>query len=355
MYTRQNKMISCLLVVALLSSVFSTTATAFGFDSLDADALFDDEFIVKVDETEITTVSSGELGENEPVSVQVIECVQGVASVLLSVSDELVTNYASVTVVVTQANSKMPICNELLSLGKSKLQFDGVLVDTAYSLFITMENGDDVCNLFGEFVVKNKDNDLWTECNLTCESYKTMAYINEVVHQLENLIARTESVQSVDGQEEQSEYLSEISDAITQAIDRYESESNNTMSTADILNDDDTMYGTIGYEGDVDYFKVKFACSGNANFWLGDIPAGEDYDLYLYSSSGALIAGSESSTSQEQIYNFQVAGEYGTIYVSKGMAVHIALNITVCVLKIIHSSMQKISMSIIIQLTRPQA
>jgi len=42
---------------------------------------------------------------------------------------------------------------------------------------------------------------------------------------------------------------------------------------------------------------------GSANFWLGDIPSGKDYEFELYDYAGRLIRGSYSTSTQEQIYN----------------------------------------------------
>ncbi len=50
---------------------------------------------------------------------------------------------------------------------------------------------------------------------------------------------------------------------------RYESESNNSMSSADRTYDDDDMYAYIGSSSDIDWFKVRFGEDGEANFWIG--------------------------------------------------------------------------------------
>lgn len=42
------------------------------------------------------------------------------------------------------------------------------------------------------------------------------------------------------------------------------------------------------------------------NFWLGDIPSGKDYDLYVYNSSGTLLGKSIGTTSQELVSNISV-------------------------------------------------
>ena len=61
-----------------------------------------------------------------------------------------------------------------------------------------------------------------------------------------------------------------------------ESENNNTVSAADKTYDDYDNYGAISSTSDVDWWKVTFTQNGEANFWLGNIPSGCNYNLYLY-------------------------------------------------------------------------
>lgn len=90
------------------------------------------------------------------------------------------------------------------------------------------------------------------------------------------------------------------------AVAKNETESNDTMSTANLVNQDDTIYGKISSSSDTDYFKVVAGLSGYMNFWLGDIPSGKDYDLYVYNSSGTLLDKSIGTTSQELVSNIPV-------------------------------------------------
>jgi hypothetical protein len=90
------------------------------------------------------------------------------------------------------------------------------------------------------------------------------------------------------------------------AVAKNETESNDTMSTANSVNQDDTIYGKISSSSDIDYFKVVAGLSGYMNFWLGDIPSGKDYDLYVYNSSGTLLGKSIGTTSQELVSNISV-------------------------------------------------
>lgn len=63
----------------------------------------------------------------------------------------------------------------------------------------------------------------------------------------------------------------------------YETEPNDIMATADQTNDDYDNIGALSSESDnADWWKVVFAYDGQANFWLGNIPSGCDFDLVLY-------------------------------------------------------------------------
>lgn len=75
--------------------------------------------------------------------------------------------------------------------------------------------------------------------------------------------------------------------------------SNNTYNVADRTYDDYDNYGTINPATDVDWWVVSFLNSGHANFWLGNIPAGCDYDLELYSSDGTTILNSSFNAGNE--------------------------------------------------------
>ena len=59
-------------------------------------------------------------------------------------------------------------------------------------------------------------------------------------------------------------------------------ESNNSFALANEIYDDFDNRGYISSSSDVDYFKIKFSSAGLVNFWLGNIPIGNDYDLEVY-------------------------------------------------------------------------
>lgn len=87
----------------------------------------------------------------------------------------------------------------------------------------------------------------------------------------------------------------------------YESESNNTYSTADRTYDDYDNYGAISTSSDVDWWVVSFTRGGRANFWLGNIPSGCDYDLRLYASDGTtLLASSTTGSNQAELITYPV-------------------------------------------------
>ncbi len=81
----------------------------------------------------------------------------------------------------------------------------------------------------------------------------------------------------------------------------FEAEPNDSIPDADNTYDDSNTYGFISTPTDTDYYKVKFDNPGVANFWLGQIPSGVDYDLYMYDPSGALLAKSDSANNQSEL------------------------------------------------------
>lgn len=88
----------------------------------------------------------------------------------------------------------------------------------------------------------------------------------------------------------------------------YESESNNTYSTADRTYDDYDNYGALSSTSDVDWWVVSFSSAGEANFWLGNIPSGCDYELTLYASNGTtLLASSRNGSNTAELITYSVS------------------------------------------------
>lgn len=102
-------------------------------------------------------------------------------------------------------------------------------------------------------------------------------------------------------------YTAEEKDALVETLASgtvNEIESNNTMGLADITYDDYDNYGYMNSTSDVDYFKVMFDYDGVANFWLGNLPEGYDYDLYLYDAGGTLLAQSRNGSSEAELISY---------------------------------------------------
>ncbi len=87
----------------------------------------------------------------------------------------------------------------------------------------------------------------------------------------------------------------------------YEGEINDSYWQANITYDDYDNHGIIINPSDVDWWRVTFAKCGNANFWLGDIPAGCNYDLYLYASDGTTeLASSKHTGNSSELFSYPV-------------------------------------------------
>lgn len=95
-----------------------------------------------------------------------------------------------------------------------------------------------------------------------------------------------------------------------------ESENNNTVAAADKTYDDYDNYGAISSTSDVDWWKVTFTQNGEANFWLGNIPSGCNYNLYLYKANGStLIASSKKTSNSQELITTRVKAN--TVYTIK--------------------------------------
>lgn len=95
----------------------------------------------------------------------------------------------------------------------------------------------------------------------------------------------------------------------------YESESNNIIDTADTTYDDYDNFGTISSTSDVDWWKYTAAYTGFANIWLGNIPSGCNYDLYVYSSNGTYLGCSAKPSGTQEMVRCRVIS--GNTYYAK--------------------------------------
>lgn len=80
-------------------------------------------------------------------------------------------------------------------------------------------------------------------------------------------------------------------------------EPNGSMAYAYKVISDEDYYGYIEPVGDVDYFYIEIVpnLSGKLNVYVGSIPSGQDYDLYLYNSSGTLLASSTNTSNADEL------------------------------------------------------
>ncbi|HEU6454065.1 MAG TPA: CehA/McbA family metallohydrolase, partial [Roseateles sp.] len=79
-----------------------------------------------------------------------------------------------------------------------------------------------------------------------------------------------------------------------------ETESNNTIATANALGTATTVNGFVSSATDKDYFRVDLPANKKIRVDMTG-PSGVDYDLYLVTSSGAGLASSEGTTASESL------------------------------------------------------
>ncbi len=102
----------------------------------------------------------------------------------------------------------------------------------------------------------------------------------------------------------------------TLAAELNESESNNTGATADVTYDDYDNRGTISSISDVDWWKITPTASGLMNFWLGNIPSGCNYNMYLCQSNGAVTL-AHSTNNSNTAEKMRIHVKAGTTYYIK--------------------------------------
>lgn len=89
----------------------------------------------------------------------------------------------------------------------------------------------------------------------------------------------------------------------------YESENNGSMETANRTYHDKDNYGTISSMDDEDWWVVSFDFDGVAAFWLGNIPAGSDYDLALWDDTGTAKKYSSNTGTVAEYFTYEVEAD----------------------------------------------
>lgn len=172
--------------------------------------------------------------------------------------------------------------------GTNEYQLPAMQTGVEYVLSIKTVSGDDICEYTGTVKFNQMEDNFYFDYNiLHSQSYSSVP-------------TQPAASGKIYTTEAEKENLVETAAAGT----KWEVESNNTISLADRTYDDYNNYGYIGSEDDVDYFKVKFSSSGVANFWLGNIPDGCDYDLFLYDSGGTVLGKSRNNGSEAELISY---------------------------------------------------
>ncbi|MCV2395100.1 S8 family serine peptidase [Actinotalea sp. M2MS4P-6] len=93
-----------------------------------------------------------------------------------------------------------------------------------------------------------------------------------------------------------------------------ETEPNDSRSTADVVSAPGDLTGTMGSSSDTDYYSVSLAARTSLSVTLTP-PSSSDYDLYLYNSSGRVVARSINGTGQVDSISYTTGSKTATYYV----------------------------------------
>ena len=92
-----------------------------------------------------------------------------------------------------------------------------------------------------------------------------------------------------------------------------ETESNGTIASANVVNGQTTLSGTMGSSSDKDFFKLSLAAGKKLRVDMVG-PSTTDYDLYLVNGSGTTLVASEGSSSSESV-SYTNGSSAQTVYI----------------------------------------
>ncbi|MCU6796810.1 S8 family serine peptidase, partial [Paenibacillus sp. WQ 127069] len=218
--------------------------------------------------------------------------------------------YEKVQLIVNEKDKKNAVFNSYINVGQREVNLGQLPADTNFTFNVKIVRSDAVDSYVGQFIINLKSNpetNKPTAARPMMTVYKSPFNITLSVAQA--VYMNAPSTQSVSNSVYSHVYTKERSTLSDTTIlaNRYEVESNDSFNLADIIVDDDDNYGVIGSSSDIDYYKVMFSSNGNANFYLGGIPYGRDYDLKLYDDTYQEIrSSSNSGNADEMISNYPV-------------------------------------------------
>lgn len=223
---------------------------------------------------------------------------EGEIGVALEPVKEEILGRGEIFLAASAPDSKIPLYNDFLPESEYKTAIQGLLTDKEYTVCMTQRVGDIEYLYHGTFTVTDDGGALSCTSFLFEDKQQAMDSLTEYLPQADSLESNVQ-ISQID--ETELPWIQPYDDTL------YESEPNGTWNNADYLQSGDTVLGKISPSSDVDWYRVIFYEPGNANFWLGSIPSGFDYDLQVYEGDGTsapiLKYGSYQSTGQELIEN----------------------------------------------------
>lgn len=233
--------------------------------------------------------------------------------------------FLKVQLIISEENKKEAVFDGYIEGDKRELRIDSLKPDTNYQFNLKIDRGNVIDSYVGTLKLTlghDKATQSITDAkvvlkNVLKNTFNSTYTVNQVLYFKAPLQTSTvqgsvygkvyagqEPVKQIEIKGKNTTYT-----IGTQAI-QYEDEPNYSPILADLIYSGDDAYGRIGNSSDVDYFKISFNTTGLANFWLGSIPSGTDYDIYVY-DDGILsdpyidpLASSEKAGNQDELIKF---------------------------------------------------
>lgn len=198
--------------------------------------------------------------------------------------------YSSIQLIVSDQDKKEAVYDITAGADTKEIVLDKLLPEVDYTFNLKYFNGNLYQSYLGHVRVERTSD---TNENSTLEAAPLMeGVISEYVD--------SDAINSLQSNEINSSDSNTVSGNVGTMAAKYETEPNGSFATANTIYSGDDNYGKIGSSGDADYYRIQFDKTGKVRFWMGNVPQGKDYDIYLYDEAYNQIGKSTNSLNADE-------------------------------------------------------
>ncbi len=259
---------------------------------------------------ESLTPETEEAPEDVPAAYTAIQKGQNI-NLEIFVKRQFIQNNDTVKVFIGEPDAEVALFHGTVTMENCRLLIEDVPVETELYTTVTGTKGDQITEYYGHAKIVVRNPDPLLEDAVPEEKYiRCTTQFSKITRKAPDSI-RTD-LQILERAQREFNIASNSEIAPLGLSEKFEKEPNGSILHAMRIEDDDTIKGKVLTSNDADYFKIMFNSVGRANFWLGDIPAGQTYALVLTNEQGDWLEVCSSGVESQSIFNYLV--EPGVVY-----------------------------------------